>query len=124
MCTRWQLHRDDVSHRYIPAFYDNRHNASLANELALRIATEHCRGQTFCKCVNLSARVAQASDFNHRLIADLQYCAGWQSQQVRALSRSHLCRPGELEIHWCVVHRTVLHVSDGPASDSARLDSY
>jgi len=60
MYTRWQLHRDGVSHRYIPAFYDNRHNASLANELALRIATEHCRGQTFCKCVNLSARVAQA----------------------------------------------------------------
>ena len=89
MYTRRQLHRDGVSHRYIPAFYDNRHNASLANELALRIATEHSRGQTFCKCVNLSARVAQASDFNHRLIADLQYRACWQSQQVET-ARCHV----------------------------------
>ena len=40
----WQLHCDGISRRYIPAFYDNRHNASLSNELAVRIATEHCRG--------------------------------------------------------------------------------
>ena len=72
MYTRWQLHCDGISRRYIPAFYDNRHNAGLSNELAVRIATEHCRGQAFCKRVNLPARIAQAGDFYHSLVSELQ----------------------------------------------------
>ena len=72
MDTRWQLHCDGISRRYIPAFYDNRHDAGFSNELAVRIATEHCRGQALCKRVNLPARVAQAGDFYLSLVSELQ----------------------------------------------------
>jgi hypothetical protein len=72
MDTRWQLHCDGISRRYIPALYDNCHDASLSNELAVRIATKHGRGQAFCKRVNLQARIAQAGDFYRSLVSELQ----------------------------------------------------
>ena len=72
MDTHRQRHCDGISRRYIPALYDNRHNASLSNELAVRIAADHARGQAFCKRVNLPARIAQAGDFYHSLASELQ----------------------------------------------------
>jgi hypothetical protein len=89
MDTRWQLHSDGISRRDIPALYDNRHNAGLSNELAVRIATEHGRGQAFCKRVNLPAGIAQAGDFYHSLVSELQQRSGWQRQEVET-ARCHV----------------------------------
>jgi hypothetical protein len=89
MDTAWQVHCDNISRGYIAAFDDNRHHASLPDELAVRIAIEHARRQAFCKRVNLPARIAQSGDFHYCLPSELQARPGWQSQQVET-ARCHV----------------------------------
>jgi hypothetical protein len=56
---------------------------------AERVAIEHCRGQPFCKIVNLTARITQASDLNRCFISELQQRASWKRQQVQT-ARCHV----------------------------------
>src|SRR3954466_4562789 len=67
--TLGQFYCDCVSRLHNTTGDDNRHDARLANEMALRIASEYSRGQAFLEGVDLSARVTQPGDLNNGLAA-------------------------------------------------------
>jgi hypothetical protein len=89
----WQFDRDQVSNLHVAALDDNRHDASLADEVTVRVPAEHCRCQPPLERFNLPARIAQTDELDHRLGSELQSRALWQCQKIDA-ARRHILADG------------------------------
>src|SRR5262249_35162283 len=93
LLSRRQFHRDPVAGPYMAARDNNRHDASLANEMSLRVPTKDGSCQPWRKGANLPARIAQAGDLDNSLGSEPQPRPPWQSKKIDA-ARCHMLSDG------------------------------
>lgn len=80
-----QINGDGVARPHYAAGDDDRHNARFADQVAPRVAVEHCRHQAGLNVIELRAGVAQAGNFDDCRVAKSQPRAGRQAEQINPL---------------------------------------
>jgi hypothetical protein len=59
-------HADAIAGPYVACCNDDAHDACLANQSALIVATQNCRHEPWLDAVKLPAGIAKPSDLNYR----------------------------------------------------------
>ena len=85
-CMRAQRHFDanGITRAHVAACKHNAHDARLAHEDAMLIATQHRGHEPVLKSIQLCAWVAETHHFNNGAASNMQLRAGWQTKQVNA----------------------------------------
>jgi hypothetical protein len=93
---RWRwFDFDRIAWPYFAAGYDDGHDAGLADQVAVLVAPERCRHQPDLDAVQLCAGITQPGYLDNCRRAQMQPCAGRQSQQIDAVGRDVLAHlPG------------------------------
>ena len=90
MRRRRQFDPDRVARSDVAGGKCDAHDAGLANQITVLVAPQNRSHQTGAVVIQLSARVAEAGDFDDGRITNVKSRAPWQSEQIDATCRDVL----------------------------------
>ena len=82
MRMRRKLNAYGIARPYFAGGEHDCHHACSANQLAVLVAAQHGGLEPGLKPIDLHARIAQPGHLDHRGIAQMQFRAGWQRQEI------------------------------------------